>query len=77
MTTNSPQATITYAAAYAKLSAIAEKLRATGSAATVDTLVDDIRAARAAHAICKSRIAAVMKEFEAEVAGVEEDEAVF
>ena len=77
MTSTSVQPTATYAAAYAKLSAIAEKLRATGSAATVDTLVDDIRAARSAHAICKSRIEAVMKEFEAEVAGVEEGEAGF
>ena len=77
MTTTTLPPTATYAAAYAKLAAIAEKLRATGGAATIDTLVDDIRAARAAHAVCKTRIQEVMKEFEAEVAGVEKGEEVF
>ncbi len=74
-TTSQLQPTTTYAAAYAKVAAMAEKLRASGSATTVDTHIDDIRAARAAHSMCKSRLETVMKQFDAEVAGVEEGRA--
>ena len=69
--------TLTYAAAYAKLAAIAERLRATGSAASIDTLVDDTREARSLHAICRDRIDAVRREFDAEMAGVAPDEPMF
>lgn len=69
--------TLTYAAAYARLAAIAERLRATGSAASIDTLIDDIRQARSLHAICGDRIDAVRREFEAEVTGVAPDEPMF
>ena len=69
--------TLTYAAAYARLAAIAERLRATGSAASIDTLVDDTREARSLHAICRDRIDAVRREFEAEATRAAPDEPMF
>ena len=66
-----PAATDTYAASYAKLSAIAERLRSGGSATSVDTLVEDVRAARAAHDVCRARLDAVRREIDAEVAATE------
>ncbi|MDX7953468.1 hypothetical protein P7D22_20085 [Lichenihabitans sp. Uapishka_5] len=64
-TTNLP-ATATYAEAYAKLAAIAAKLKAPVAATSIDTLAQDVRDARAAHAICKSRLAAIRGEIENE-----------
>ena len=52
------QPTETYAAAYAVLSAIAEKLKNANSA-NIDTLADDVRAARKAAEICRARIDAI------------------
>ena len=60
--------TATYAEAYARLSAIADRLRGSGGAADVDTLAQDIREARAAHAVCRSRLEAVREQIEAELA---------
>ena len=64
---NAPASTETYASAYARLAAIAEKLRGTGATANLDSIVDDLRAARAAHAICKARLDAIRREVDAEV----------
>lgn len=66
-----PAATDSYAASYATLSAIAERLRNPGTAATVDSLVADVRAARAAYAACKSRLDAVRQEIDAEITAAE------
>lgn len=74
-TSAAPASTDTYAASYAKLAAIAERLRAGGGATSVDTLVEDVRAARAAHDVCRARLAAVRREIDAEVAAAEGDEA--
>ena len=60
--------TATYAEAYAKLSAIAERLKGAGSA-DIDTLAREVREARAAHAVCRARLDAVRAEIEAELAG--------
>ena len=65
-TAAAPASTETYAAAYAKLAAIAEKLKGAG-ATDVDTLVQDLRAARTAYATCKSRLDAIRREVDAEV----------
>ena len=68
--------TATYAEAYATLSAIAERLRATGSTAGIDRLAADLRAARAAHAVCRDRLAAIRAEIDLEVAAAQTDGAV-
>ena len=75
MTTGSNAAatTETYAAAYARLASIAERLRAGGAAVSVDTLVEDVRAARAAHEVCRARLDAVRREIDAEVAAAESE----
>lgn len=65
-----PAATGTYAAAYAQLAGIADKLRASTTPA-VDSLVEDLRAARAAYGVCRDRLAAVRAEIEAEIAVTE------
>ena len=70
-----PAATETYAAAYARLAAIAERLRAGGAATSVDTLVEDVRAARAAYELCRNRLDAVRREIDAEVAAADTVEA--
>ena len=67
MKTNTPASTETYAAAYGRLAAIAEKLRTAGAAASVDDLVSDLRSARAAYAVCKTRLDAIRREVDAEV----------
>jgi len=66
-TTNAKPAT-TYAVAYAQLAAIAERLKAAGTAASIDTLAEDVAAARRAHAIAKGRLDAIRAEIEAELA---------
>ena len=50
-----PAATETYAVSYARLAAIAERLRAAAATVSVDTLVEDVRAARAAPGACGAR----------------------
>ena len=67
MTATTPAATETYASAYARLSAIADKLRSGGQAAGVGEIVDQLRAARAAHATCKARLDAIRREVDAEL----------
>lgn len=67
-TTAAPAATETYAGAYARLNAIAERLKSAGAATGIDTLADDVRAARAAYATCARRLAAVRAEIDAELA---------
>lgn len=66
-----PAATKTYAAAYAELSAIADKLRIGGQAATVDEIVDLLKAARAAHAVCRARLDTIRREVDAELEAAE------
>ncbi len=60
----------TYAAAYAKLTTIAEKLKSAGTATSIDTLADDVRGARQAYATCRLRLDAIRAEIEAELAAV-------
>lgn len=67
MKTVIPTGTETYAAAYARLSQIAEKLKTSGASANVDSIVEDLRAARLAYSICKSRLDAIRREVDAEV----------
>lgn len=64
--TAAPASTETYATAYARLNAIAERLKG-GAATDVDTLVQDLRAARTAYATCKSRLDAIRREVDVEV----------
>ena len=64
--------TETYAAAYARLSQIAENLKTAGSAASIDTIVENLRAARAAYATCKLRLDAIRREVDAEVEAADE-----
>lgn len=66
-TTVTPASTETYASAYARLAAVAEKLKTAGAAASVDDLVSDLRTARTAYAACKARLDAIRHEVEAEV----------
>ena len=73
MKTTALATTETYAAAYAKLTAIAEKLKGAGAVANLDDIVDDLRAARAAHAVCKERLDAIRREVDAEVEAVGEE----
>ena len=63
-----PPSTASYAGAYAQLAAIAERLKTAGTATSIDTLVQDVRAARTAHAVCRDRLAAVRAEIDAELA---------
>lgn len=71
MTTKIPTTTIapaiTYAAAYAALSAVAERLKGAGTAATIDTLAEDVRIARYHYELCRSRLAAIRAEIDAEL----------
>ena len=60
-----------YAANYATLTAIAERLRNPGTATTVDSLVADVKAARAAHTACKSRLDAIRREIDSEISAAE------
>ena len=66
--------TASYATAYANLTAIAERLKGAGTAVSIDTLVQDVRAARMAHAVCRDRLAAVRAEVDAELALAEPSE---
>ena len=66
-TTTINKPVVTYAAAYAALSAIAEKLKGAGTAASIDTLAEDVRAARYNYELCRSRLAAIRAEIDAEL----------
>ena len=65
-----PAATETYAAAYARLTAIAERLKGAGATSDLESVVRDLRDARAAHAFCKNRLDAIRREVDAEVEAV-------
>ncbi len=67
MKANPPATTETYAAAYNRLAACAEKLKGAGATANLDGIVDVLREARAAHSICKARLDAIRREVDAEV----------
>ena len=71
-----PEPTGTYASAYARFASIAERLKTAGAATSVDTLVEDVRAVRAAHALCRARLAGVRAEIEAELTSAGENETV-
>lgn len=58
----------TYAVAYAQLAAIAERLKGAGTAASIDTLAEDVRAARHAYTACRARLDAIRIEIDAELA---------
>ena len=59
---------MSYAAAYATLASIAERLKAPGTAASIDTLAQDVANARQAYEQCSSRIKAIRAEIDAEIA---------
>ncbi len=61
-----PAGTDSYAASYARLAAIAERLRTATGAATVDSLVADVQAARELHRQLKTRLDAVRRELDAD-----------
>lgn len=67
MTTTATKSASTYVAAYATLAGIAERLKGTGQPTAIDTLADDVRAARAAYATCKARLDAIRAEIDAEI----------
>lgn len=67
-TTTTAKPVTSYAAAYAQLAAIAERLKGAGSAASIDTLAEDVRAARHAYATCRARLDAIRVEIDAELA---------
>ena len=67
MTTTAIKPATTYAAAYATLASIAERLKGAGTAAALDTLAEDVKAARQAYATCKCRLDAIRAEIDAEV----------
>ena len=67
MPTAAPKPAITYAAAYAALSAVAERLKGAGTASSIDTLADDVRSARYNYEVCRSRLAAIRAEIDAEL----------
>ena len=76
MTTKTTTATATasikpatsYAAAYGQLAAIAERLKGAGTSATIDTLAEDVAAARRAFSLAKERLDAIRAEIDAELA---------
>ncbi len=72
MKTATPASTETYASAYARLSQIADRLKTAGTSANVDSIVEDLRAARLAYATCKSRLESIRREVEAEVEAADE-----
>ena len=67
-TTTTAKPSITYAAAYAQLAAIAERLKGAGTATSIDTLAEDVRAARQAYTACRARLDAIHAEIDAELA---------
>ena len=66
-TTTTIKPIVTYAAAYAALSAVAERLKGAGTAASIDTLAEDVRAARNNYELCRGRLAAIRAEIDAEL----------
>ena len=67
-TTTTAKPVTSYAIAYAQLAAIGERLKGASTAASIDTLAEDVRAARQAHAACRARLAAIRTEIDAELA---------
>lgn len=57
-----------YAAAYGQLAAIADRLKGSGTSATIDTLAEDVAAARRAFSLAKERLDAIRAEIDAELA---------
>ena len=60
--------TVTYAAAYATLASIAERLKGAGTAASLDTLASDVSEARKCYQAARSRLDAIRSEIDAELA---------
>ena len=73
MPSTSLPTTETYAAAYGRLNQIAERLKAS-AVTSVDSLVADVKEARAAYAICKARLDAVKCEIDVELAAAQAEE---
>ncbi len=67
MKSNSPSSTESYATSYARLAAIAEKLKNAGTTANLDEIVDDLRTARQMHNLLKSRLDVIRREVDVEV----------
>lgn len=76
MTTIATKPASTYAAAYAQLTAIAERLKGAGTASSIDTLADDVRAARQIYATLKCIIDTIRAEIDAEIGTAHEGAAV-
>ena len=69
MPTNTPAPTAfpptaTFAEAYARLSAIANRLKGPGSATSIDSLFQDVRDAKEAYGLCKARLQVIRTEVE-------------
>ena len=60
--------TVTYAAAYATLASIAERLKGPGTAASLDTLASDVYEARRCYQEARDRLDAIRIEIDAELA---------
>ena len=60
--------TDTYAAAYATLASIAERLKGPGTAASLDTLASDVSEARRCYQNARDRLDAIRIEIDAELA---------
>ncbi len=70
-TTAAPASTQSYNQMYAALATIAERLRTTSAATSVDTLLADVQAARHLHGQLKRRLEAVRREIETEIAATD------
>ena len=66
-TTTTAKPVISYAAAYAQLAAIAERLKGAGTAASIDTLAEDVRNARLNYEVCRNRLSAIRAEIDVEL----------
>lgn len=64
--TTAPSVT-SYAAAYAALADVAQRLKGVGSAASIDTLAQDVALARQMYGIARSRLDAIRAEIDAEI----------
>ena len=66
--TTTAKPTVTYAAAYATLASIAERLKGAGTAASLDTLASDVSEARKCYQGARDRLDAIRAEIDAELA---------
>ncbi len=68
ITTTPAKPVTSYAASYAALQAIAERLKGPGTAASIDSLASEVAEARKAFATCSDRLKAIRAEIDVELA---------